>query len=71
MLSWPLLKKFLTYLKSQVGHGWSLEEIKCKIKLLRFTTFDDKLDITARISKEIFNKLDSDQKAVASLLEKV
>ena len=34
-------------------------------------TFDNKLDKTAKISREIFNKLDSDQKQVASLLEKI
>ena len=34
MLSGTLLKQFRTYLKSQVGHGWSVEGRKSKGRLL-------------------------------------
>jgi len=36
MLSGALLKQFRTYLKSQVGHGWSVEGRKSKGRLFNF-----------------------------------
>ena len=39
MLSGTLLKQFRTYLKSQVGHGWSVEGRKSKGSLLTRVSF--------------------------------
>ena len=39
MLSGAVLKQFRTYLKSQVGHGWSAEGRKSKGRLLTRITF--------------------------------
>jgi len=35
MLSGAVLRQFHTYLKSQVGHGWIVEERKSKGRLLK------------------------------------
>ena len=39
MLSGAVLKQFRTYLKSQVGHGWSVEGRKSKGRLLTRVSF--------------------------------
>ena len=39
MLSGPVLKQFRTYLKSQVGHGWSVEGRKKQKRLLTRVSF--------------------------------
>ena len=39
MLSGPVLKQFRTYLKSQVGNGWSVEGRKSKGRLLTRVSF--------------------------------
>ena len=39
MFSGTLLKQFRTYLKSQVGHGWSVEGRKNKGRLLTRVSF--------------------------------
>ena len=39
MLSGPVLKQFRTYLKSQVGNGWSVEGRKSKGRLLKRVSF--------------------------------
>ena len=39
MLSGAVLKQFRTYLKSQVGHGWSVEGRKSKGRLLIRVSF--------------------------------
>ena len=39
MLSGAVLKQFRTYLKSQVGHGWSVEGRKSKGRLLNRVSF--------------------------------
>ena len=39
MLSGAVLKQFRTYLKSQVGNGWSVERIKSKGRLLTKVSF--------------------------------
>ena len=39
MLSGTVLKQFRTYLKSQVGHGWSVEGRKSKGRLLTRVSF--------------------------------
>ena len=39
MLSGTLLKQFRTYLKSQVGHGWSAEGRKSKRRYLTRVSF--------------------------------
>ncbi|MAO02881.1 MAG: hypothetical protein CMD05_08200 [Flavobacteriales bacterium] len=39
MLSGGVLKQFRTYLKSQVGHGWSVEGWKSRDRLLKKVTF--------------------------------
>ncbi len=39
MLSGTVLKQFRTYLKSQVGHGWSVEVRKSKGRLLTRVSF--------------------------------
>ena len=39
MLYGTVLKQFRTYLKSQVGHGWSVEGRKSKGKLLTRVSF--------------------------------
>ena len=39
MLSGSILKKLRTYLKSQVGHGWSAEGRKSKGRLLTRVSF--------------------------------
>ena len=39
MLSGTVLKQFRTYLKSQVGHGWSVEGRKSKRRYLTRVSF--------------------------------
>ena len=39
MLSGAVLKQFRTYLKSQVGHGWSVEGRKSKRRYLTRVSF--------------------------------
>ena len=39
MLSGAVLKQFRTYLKSQIGHGWSVEGRKSKGRLLTRVSF--------------------------------
>ena len=39
MLSGPVLKQFRTYLKSQVGNGWSVEGRKSKGRILTRVSF--------------------------------
>ena len=39
MLSGAVLKQFRSYLKSQVGHGWSVEGRKSKGRLLTRVSF--------------------------------
>ena len=39
MLSGAVLKQFRTYLKSQVGHGWSVEGRKSNRRFLKKVSF--------------------------------